>query len=222
MLFASSVVSYGTGRAVTLAEEDIQIPLPHDSLGGVYYAGTPHNPWFAMIRILRYRGMVGDIINSKKMKGNESASLAFLQREMADYYQVRNASMSDYSRNWMIASQSLPPSLQFTPKNFQLYKRYHQTSTFAIIHLLFHSTIILLHRPSLLQAVDANINFAMMGTLHERSSEISRSSARSIADILHYVELLGPTRAIYCNLFVDHVSQYSDLKQLQSDPNFGL
>jgi hypothetical protein len=95
MLSTLPVVSYGTGRAVTLAEEDIQIPLPHDSLGGVYYAGTPHNPWFAMIRILRYRGMVGDIINSKEMKGNESASLAFLQREMADYYQVRNALISD-------------------------------------------------------------------------------------------------------------------------------
>lgn len=41
-----------------------------------------------MMRILRYRGMVGDIINAKEMTGTESASLAFLQREMADYYRV--------------------------------------------------------------------------------------------------------------------------------------
>jgi hypothetical protein len=85
-----TVVSYGTGRRVSLSEEDIQIPLPHSSIGGVPYEEVPRNPWFVMIRILRYRGMVGDIINAKKMTGTESASLAFLQREMADYYRVGN------------------------------------------------------------------------------------------------------------------------------------
>lgn len=153
--------------------------------------------------------MVGDIINAKEMKGTESTSLAFLQREMADYYRVSGAILSRH-RSWTIQLndvllQSLPQSLQFTPKNFQLYQQSNQTSTFTLIHLLFHATIILLHRPSLLQATEANVNFALIGTLHERSKEISRSSARSIADILHYVELLGPSRAIYCNLFVDHV-----------------
>lgn len=69
--------------------------------------------------------------------------------------------------------QSLAPSLAFTIQNFRRFAKYNQSSTFLLLHCMFHSVITLLHRPSLLQSFTPDVALPLANSI-----DVSRSVRR--------------------------------------------
>jgi hypothetical protein len=82
--------------------------------------------------------------------------------------------------------QGLSPRLYFNALNFQSYVKVGQGTNFIMLHFWFHTLIVLLHQPTLLNAFDSEIQ-----QLLPNSKELSMSSAKTIADILAFVELVS-------------------------------
>ena len=81
--------------------------------------------------------------------------------------------------------QRLSPKLHFNPTNFQHYIKAQQGTNFILLHFWFHTLIILLHQPTLLHSFEGRIQ-----QLFPDSRELSMSSAKTIADIIAFAELI--------------------------------
>jgi hypothetical protein len=81
--------------------------------------------------------------------------------------------------------QCLSPRLQFNPTNFQHYVKAQQGTNFILLHFWFHTLIILLHQPTLLHSFEGR-----MQQLFPGSRELAMSSAKTIADIIAFAELI--------------------------------
>ena len=81
--------------------------------------------------------------------------------------------------------QGLSPRLHFNATNFQHYVKAEQGTNFILLHFWFHTLIVLLHQPTLLRSFEGRIQ-----QLFPDSRELSMSSAKTIADILAFAELI--------------------------------
>ena len=81
--------------------------------------------------------------------------------------------------------QRLSPNLHFSAANFQHYLKHSQATNFVLLHFWFHTLIVLVHQPTLLDSFEGRIQ-----QLFPNSIELSLSSAKTIADILSFAELL--------------------------------
>jgi hypothetical protein len=81
--------------------------------------------------------------------------------------------------------QSLSSKLHFNATNFQHYVKAQQGTNFILLHFWFHTLIILLHQPTLLHSFEGRIQ-----QLFPDSRELSMSSAKTIADIIAFAELI--------------------------------
>jgi hypothetical protein len=160
-------VSSGTGRPVALRDEDIEVSFPPlDS------NDTEAIPWPALIRIVHLYGKVSDILNSIKKVSHVTPEvikqLSIIEIHLTDIY------------------QGLSPRLHFNASNFQHYVKLGEGTSFIMLHFWFHTLIVLLHQPTLLHSFDSEIQ-----QLFHNSKELSMSSAKTIADILAFAELVS-------------------------------
>ncbi|KAJ5586445.1 Transcription factor [Penicillium hetheringtonii] len=81
--------------------------------------------------------------------------------------------------------QRLSPKLYFNAANFQAYVKAKEGTNFILLHFWFHTLIVLLHQPTLLNSFGGTIQH-----LYPNSRELSMSSAKTIADILSFSELV--------------------------------
>jgi hypothetical protein len=81
--------------------------------------------------------------------------------------------------------QRLSPKLHFNAANFQAYVKAKEGTNFILLHFWFHTVIVLLHQPTLLHSFGGTIQH-----LYPNSRELSMSSAKTIADILSFSELV--------------------------------
>lgn len=81
--------------------------------------------------------------------------------------------------------QCLSPKLHFNTTNFQHYVKAQQGTNFILLHFWFHTLIILLHQPTLLHSFEGR-----MQQLFPDSRELAMSSAKTIADIIAFAELI--------------------------------
>jgi len=81
--------------------------------------------------------------------------------------------------------QRLSPRLHFNATNFQHYVKAGHGTNFILLHFWFHTLIVLLHQPTLLHSFEGRIQ-----QLFPDSRELSMSSAKTIADILAFAELI--------------------------------
>jgi hypothetical protein len=81
--------------------------------------------------------------------------------------------------------QRLSPKLHFNAANFQAYVKAKEGTNFILLHFWFHTLIVLLHQPTLLNSFGGSIQH-----LYPNSRELSMSSAKTIADILSFSELV--------------------------------
>jgi hypothetical protein len=99
--------------------------------------------------------------------------------------------------------QRLSPKLHFNAANFQAYVKAKEGTNFILLHFVrhmrcpaqrtsdtdllqwFHTVIVLLHQPTLLHSFGGTIQH-----LYPNSRELSMSSAKTIADILSFSELV--------------------------------
>ena len=79
----------------------------------------------------------------------------------------------------------MSPKLHFNATNFQHYVKAGQGTNFILLHFWFHTLIVMLHQPTLLHSFEGQIQ-----QLFPDSRELSMSSAKTIADILAFAELI--------------------------------
>jgi len=175
IFFLDRVISSGTGRPVTLRDRDIEISFPSlDEVDPV--SGWPL-PFPALIRIVHLYGRVTDLLNSIKEKEDITEDL----RKQLDTMEYHLTGIY----------QGLSPKLHFNALNFQHYAKINQGTNFTLLHCWFHTLIVLLHQPTLLKTFEGNIQ-----PLSTNSRELSMSSAKTVADILSFTELIDPKTGI--------------------------
>ncbi|EGE05929.1 C6 transcription factor [Trichophyton equinum CBS 127.97] len=169
IFFLDRVISSGTGRPVTLRDDDIEIHFPLDS-ESILHNGWP-SPYPPLMRIIHLYGRMTDLLNSikevKHVTPDVLRRLAGMESDLTGIY------------------QKLSPKLHFNVINFQTYVKAGQGTNFILLHFWFHTLIVLLHQPTLLHSFSGKIQ-----QLFSNSRELSISSAKTIADILAFAELI--------------------------------
>ena len=169
VFYLDRMVSSGTGRRSTLRDKDIDISFPASGDTDAK-TGWPA-PFPALIRIVHLYGRVADLLNSIKEPSditNETPKrLANMESQVTSFY------------------QALSPHLHFNAVNFQHYVKAGEGTNFVLLHFWFHTLIVLLHRPTLFKTFEGP-----MLQLFPNSQQLSMSSAKTIADILSYSQLM--------------------------------
>ena len=169
VFFLDRVVSSGTGRRSTLRDKDIELSFP------ALDETDPKSGWPAvfpaLIRIVHLYGRVADLLNSIKEPSDITTEtpkrLASMESQVTNFY------------------QGLSPRLHFDAVNFQHYMKAGEGTNFVLLHFWFHTLIVLLHQPTLLKTFEGR-----MLQLFPNSQQLSMSSAKTIADILSYSQLM--------------------------------
>ncbi|KAF2266547.1 hypothetical protein CC78DRAFT_531650 [Lojkania enalia] len=169
IFFLDRVISSGTGRPVTLRDKDIEISFP--SLDTVDAASGWPLPFPALIRIVHLYGRVTDLLNGIKENSDMTDELR-KQLDTLEYHLTE-------------IYQNLSPKLHFNAINFQSYVKINQGTNFLLLHCWFHTLIVLLHQPTLLKPFEGSAQ-----AIPSNSRELSMSSAKTVADILAFTELI--------------------------------
>jgi hypothetical protein len=164
------VISSGTGRPVTFRDDDFELALPELARDPVL--GWPA-PFPTFIRIIHLYGRASDVLNNitnvKDLTQDKWEKLAKIENDLTKLHQRHG--------------------VLFTVENFKAYLKAGQGTTFILLHFWFHALIIILHQPTLLTP------FGSLSRTHQllpNSRELSISSAKTIADILAFAELIDP------------------------------
>ncbi|KAI1424809.1 fungal-specific transcription factor domain-containing protein [Xylaria sp. FL1777] len=172
VFFLDRAISSGTGRPVTLRDDDFDLSLPKASLSPA--SGWP-NPYAALLNIIHLYGRVSDVLNNirqpKDLTKDKLHRLVVMENELTKLH------------------QRMDPRLRFDANNFQAHVKNGNGTTFILLHFWFHALIIVLHQPTLLTSQGA---IDRKHQLKAHSRELSMSSAKTIADILAFAELLDP------------------------------
>ncbi|KAK1967647.1 hypothetical protein LY78DRAFT_482120 [Colletotrichum sublineola] len=170
------VISSGTGRPVTIRDDDFELALPEPTLDPT--SGWPA-PFPVFIQIIHLYGRVSDVLNNirnaKDITQEKWTRLARMEHELTRLYQKQDS------------------RLHFSVSNFKTYLKLGQGTNFILLHFWFHALIIILHQPTLLTP------FGSLSRSHQllpNSRELSMSSAKTIADILAFAELIDPNSFI--------------------------
>ncbi|KAI0198869.1 fungal-specific transcription factor domain-containing protein [Astrocystis sublimbata] len=172
VFFLDRAISSGTGRPVTLRDEDFDLNLPRSSLvpSSVY-----PNPYAALLHIIHLYGRVSDVLNNirqpRDLTKDKLHRLVVMENELTKLH------------------QKMDSRLRFDANNFQAHVKKGNGTTFILLHFWFHALIIVLHQPTLLTS-QGTIDRKHQLKAHSR--ELSMSSAKTIADILAFAELLDP------------------------------
>lgn len=163
------VISTGTGRTVTLRDDEFELPIPEPTIHPS--TGLPATyPIFA--HIIQLYGRVSDVLNKLKrvedLTDEKLASLAKIECELTGLHQKQNH------------------RLHFNPLHFQDYVKKGQGTGFILLHVWFHACIIVIHQPLLTPFGSRRHQ------LTPTSRELAMSSAKTIADILAFAELIDP------------------------------
>lgn len=163
------VISTGTGRTVTVRDDEFELPIPQPHIDPSTGLEAPY-PMFA--HIIQLYGRVSDVINKLKkpadLTDDKLATLAKIERELLGLH------------------SSAVPRLDFNPLLFQKYVESGQGTMFILSRVWFHSCVIILHQPLLTPFGNQRRQ------LTHGSHDIALGSARSIADILAVAELIDP------------------------------
>lgn len=163
------VVSSGTGRRGTLRDAEIEISFP--PMSDTKNSSDWPAPFPALIRIVHLYGRVADLLNSIKEPSDVTTDttrrLAAMETQVTNFY------------------QGLSPRLHFDAVSFQHYMKNGEGTNFVLLHFWFHMLIVLLHQPTLLKTFEGH-----MLQLFPNSQQLSMSSAKTIADILSYSQLM--------------------------------
>ncbi|KAK4545370.1 hypothetical protein LTR36_003550 [Oleoguttula mirabilis] len=169
LFFLDRVVSSGTGRRSTLRDKDVELSFP--SLGDTDAKSGWPAAFPALIRIVHLYGRVADLLNTIKEPSDITSEtpkrLAAMESQVTQFY------------------QGLSPRLHFDAVNFQHYMKAEEGTNFVLLHFWFHTLIVLLHQPTLLKTFAGR-----MLQLFPNSQQLSMSSAKTIADILSYSQLM--------------------------------
>ena len=179
------VIAAGTGRTSTLKDQDLELSFP--SMTPSLNNGSP-DPFPALIQIIHLNGRVSDLLNNirnvydvtpKRIEG-----LASMEKDLTRLYQKLDSRLTFNAVNFQNSVKS-GSSTNFILVRFPL--NLLLLSNISEVHFWFHTLIMLLHQPSLMHTFEGQIL-----QLLPNSHELSMSSAKTIADILAFAELIDP------------------------------
>lgn len=163
------VISTGTGRTVTMRDDEFELPIPEPRMDPS--TGLPA-PYPIFIHIIQLYGRVSDVLNKLRrvedLTADRMASLAKIESELTGLHQKQD------------------PRLHFNPLHFQNYVKKGQGTLFILLHVWFHACVIIIHQPLLTPFGSRRHQ------LTPTSRELAMSSAKTIADILAFAELIDP------------------------------
>jgi hypothetical protein len=188
IFFLDRVISSGTGRPVTIRDRDIEISFP--SLDEVDPTSGWPLPFPALIRIIHLYGRVTDLLNRV--------------RDVSDITKDLQKELDALENRLTEIYQNLSPKLHFNAVNFQQYVKFNQGTNFLLLHCWFHTLIVLLHQPTLLKPFEGSPQ-----SLSANSRELSMSSAKTIADILSFTELIDAKTGVG-NPFTRYITPHFD------------
>lgn len=166
------IVSSATGRPATFRYDNFELDLPEPTVEPT--TGWP-DPYPHFIRVIHLFGRVSDTLNDIKdgrdLTDEEWNELAAIEAELTKEH------------------RSLDQRLKFNAGNFRAYAAAGKSHTFILLHLWVHALIVVLHRPTLLAPLGG---LRRSYQLVSNSRELSFSSAKMIADILAFAELIEP------------------------------
>ncbi|RYP17457.1 hypothetical protein DL765_004503 [Monosporascus sp. GIB2] len=195
------VISSITGRSVTFRDDNFELPLPPLTINPA--TGWP-DPSSTLIRIIHLYGRASDVLN--KIRGANELT----QGKMDKLPQMVNE-LTQLHRK-------LDPRLHFDANNFREYVEQNQGTTFILLHLWLHALIIILHQPTLATPIGS---LSRRRRLKSHSYELSTSSAKTVAYILAFAELVGPMTYI-CNPFTSqpiYIAACAFLMESAADPS---
>ncbi|KAF7552003.1 hypothetical protein G7Z17_g4646 [Cylindrodendrum hubeiense] len=166
------VISSGTGRPVTVRDDDFELTFPEPSIDPA--TGWPA-PFPIFLQIINLYGRVCDVLNkirdAQDLTKDTWDKLGEMEHELTRLYK---------GWDWR---------LQFNVSNFKAYLGVGQGTTFILLHFWFHALFIILHQPTLLTPF-AELRSELQ--LVPDSRELSMSSAKTICDILSFADLIDP------------------------------
>ncbi|KAK5992059.1 hypothetical protein PT974_05455 [Cladobotryum mycophilum] len=166
------VISSGTGRPVTIRDDDFELPFPKPSIDPA--TGWPA-PFPIFLEIIALYGRVCDVLNNihnaQDLTQDKWNKLSKMEHQLTRVY-----------KNW-------DSRLQFNVANFKTYLSMGQGTTFILLHFWFHALFIILHQPTLLTPF-GELRSELQ--LLQESRELSMSSAKTICDILAFADLIDP------------------------------
>jgi hypothetical protein len=137
IFFLDRVISSGTGRPVTLRDEDIELHFPLQS-----ESQLPNNwtaPFPPLIRIIHLYGRVTDLINAIQEDNHIDADtlkrLAAMESDLTGKFQF-SASINFTSNDGAGIYQRLSPKLHFNAVNFQTYVKAEEGTNFILLHFV--------------------------------------------------------------------------------------
>lgn len=119
VLMLDRVISSGTGRPVSLKDEDLELTLP--SVSNNTDERWP-DPFPALIRIIHLYGRVSDLLN--RIRGVDDVTPGLIQQ------------LSGMEKDLTMLYQSLDQRLGFTATNFQHYVKSGEGTNFILVSLL--------------------------------------------------------------------------------------
>lgn len=162
------IISSGTGRPVTLRDDDMDLEIPEPTLDE---EGWP-DPFPACIKIIHLYGRASDVLNNIRDAND------LTEESMKKLRQMESDLTIIYSKQH--------ERLVFNTHNFKHYVEAGQGTIFILLHFWFHAMIIILHEPALLTPFGKLTNIQLLAN----SRELARSSAKTIADIVAFAELI--------------------------------
>lgn len=163
------IISTGTGRTVTVREDEFELPIPEPRMHPS--TGLP-DPWPMFIHIIQLYGRVSDVLNqirrAEDLTTDRLASLAKIESELTG----------------SLKKQDL--RLHFDPLHLINYVKKGQGTLFILLHVWFHACVIIIHQPLL----------TPFGSRRHQLTPTSRGvamvCAKTIADILAFAEVIDP------------------------------
>ncbi|KAL2265748.1 hypothetical protein VTJ83DRAFT_6848 [Remersonia thermophila] len=175
------VISSGTGRPVTFRDDDFELSLPLHTCDPVTKRPDPFPPFIEIIHLYgRASDVLNNIRNANDLTEEKMHKLNIMERDLTAIYQKQH------------------PGLHFNAANFKEYVKTNQGTTFILLHFWFHALVIILHQPTLLTPFHNLSPTQLLANSSEspNSRELSMSSAKTIADILAFAELIDPKSLI--------------------------
>ncbi|KAH9820194.1 fungal-specific transcription factor domain-containing protein [Melampsora americana] len=174
------LISSGTGRVASFLDSEIEIDLPPVipiplEASKIISDEPLLAPFHYLTRILILLGKISDAFNRSKSKDSST------REKHAEVLQTFRAELHEFHG-------SLPHILHFTGDNARRYIEAKHGQAFLLIHLWFHTLVIITHTATVGPAWSA----LDVGPVDPMMLEWSRGSVRTISDMLAFGNLFDP------------------------------
>ncbi|KAK9246272.1 fungal-specific transcription factor domain-containing protein [Lipomyces tetrasporus] len=187
-------ISCGTGRVATILMEHIEHEVGHLTTGELIQVmdGKPlTDPFPYLCRLILLLGKVSDTLNqyagNKQRRMSTSSELSNSSDPAADD-DIQSA-LAGFQKEISDFHASLPADLVFDVHNFQAFARTNHAQCFLLMHTWNHAIILAVYHPKL---VYPRSSVDIPGWLSNPNSDLTRTSAISIADIIAFADLIAP------------------------------